>query len=118
MVRKKNRRKITCGGRNYVWYVLGGDGDYWDNNRETPFLHIISEDKTLVLAIPLDAPIPYAVSEGRLFQGKPKSGCWERYLLPFKLPEAITPKVAADIINWAENGEGAVKVEYGGEFRY
>lgn len=122
-VRKKSRRKIVCGGKNYVWYVLAGDRDYWMRVAEggsgwaweTPFLHIISEDKTLILTIPLNAPKPYAVSKGRVFQGSKTSGCWERYFLPFSLPDAITPKTVAEIINWAERGEDAVKTEYGGE---
>lgn len=123
MVRKKSRRKIVRGGKNYVWHVLAGDRDYWmrvenggcDWAWETPFLHVISEDKMLIITIPLNAPEPYAVSKGRCFQGKPTSGCWERYFLPFSLPRAITPKTVGDIIDWAERGEGAVKTEYGGE---
>ncbi len=58
-VRKKKRRTIVCGGNKYVCYALGGDHDYWDhnmgNNCETSFLHIISEDKKLILTIPLNA---------------------------------------------------------------
>lgn len=81
----------------------------------TRLLHILSEDKTLILTIPLNAPKPYAVSEGRVFQGKPGSGCWERYFLPFAPPEAIPPKTVSEIIDWAEHGNGAVKTEYGGE---
>lgn len=122
-VRTKNRRKIVCGGKKYVWYIFAGDRDYWARVAEgrsdwawtTPFLHIISEDKTLVLTIPLNAPKPYAVSKGRVFQGKKTSGCWERYFLPFALPKAVTPKTVADIIKWAEHGESAVRTEYGGE---
>lgn len=121
-VRKKNRRKIVCGGENYVWYVLTGDRDYWervlDNDWETPFLHIISDNKSLILTIPLNAPKPYAVSKGRIFQGKPASGCWERYFLPFPLPKAVTPKIVSDIIEWATEGEGAVKTEYGAVARF
>lgn len=123
MVRTKKRRKIVCGGKNYVWYVLAGERDYWTRVADggsdwiwvNPFLHIISEDKTLILTIPLDAPKPYAVSKGRVFQGKPGNGCWARYFLPFALPKAITPKTVSEIINWAERGENAVKTEYGGE---
>lgn len=121
-VLKKNRRRIVCGGENYVWYVRAGDRDYWErvslNDWETSFLHIISEDKTLILTIPLNAPKPYAVSKGRSFQGKPASGCWERYLLPFALPETVTPKVVAEIIEWAVNGSNAVETQYGAEFRF
>ncbi len=126
MVRKKSRRRLSVCGKYYVWYIITGDRDYWEHVAnggcnwawETPFLHIISEDKTLILTIPLNAPKPYAVSKGREFQGGKTSGCWERYLLPFGLPETITPKIVSDIIEWAEHGGSAVKTEYGGEVRF
>lgn len=121
-VSTKGRRKIVCDGRKYVWYVLTGDRDYWErvssNDWETPFLHIVSEDKALILTIPLNAPTPYAVSKGRIFQGKPTSGCWERYLLPFAIPEIVTPKNIAEIIAWAVEEKNAVKTEYSAEFRF
>ena len=109
-----------------MWFILAGDRDYWQHVEiidqggvwETPFLHIISEDKTLILTIPLNAPKPYAVSKGRVFQGKPTSGRWERYLLPFELPEAITPKTVAALIDWAERGGEAIETEYGGDIRF
>lgn len=121
MVRTKKRRRIVCGGRNYVWYVLSGEdeNDYWErvysNDWETRFLHIISEDKRLILTLPLNAPKPYAVSKGREFQGRPAGGCWERYLLPFALPEAITPKTVSEIIEWANSGENIGTLKYGDE---
>lgn len=124
MVRKKGRRKLDVQGRRYVWYVLPGDSDrdYWErvssNDWGTPFLHIISEDKRLILTIPLNAPTPYVVSKGRAFQGKPTSGCWERYILPFDIPESVTPRFVAAVIEWAAEGDGAVKTEYSAEFRF
>lgn len=124
MVRKKGRRKITVLDRNYVWYVLSGenDRDYWErvssNDWGTPFLHIISEDKRLILTIPLNAPTPYVVSKGREFQGKPTSGCWERCILPFDIPESITPRFVSEVIEWAVSGDLTVKVEYSAEFRF
>ncbi|MBD5384604.1 MAG: hypothetical protein HDR72_06360 [Ruminococcaceae bacterium] len=124
MVRAKGRRKISVLGRNYVWYVISGeyDCDYWErvssNNWGTPFLHIISEDKRLILTIPLNAPTPYAVSKGREFQGKSTSGCWARYIMPFELPESITPRFVAEVIEWAVSGDGAIKTEYSAEFRF
>ncbi len=121
-VAKKHRRKIVCGGEKYVWYVLTGDRDYWErvasNDWETPFLHIVSEDKALILTIPLNAPTPYAVSKGRMFQGNLTSGCWERYLLPFTISEIVTPKTVSEIIAWAVDGQNAVKTEYSAEFRF
>ncbi len=122
MVRKKNRRRILCGGRSYVWYVRAGDRDYWErverNNWVTPFLHIISEDKRLILTLPLNAPKPYAISRGRVFQGRPTSGRWERYILPFDIPGSVTPRLVAEIIEWAVSGDRAVGTEYGAEFRF
>lgn len=121
MVRTKKRRRIVCGGRNYVWYVIadGDDYDYWEsvyiNNWETPFLHIISEDKRIILTLPLGVPKPYAVSKGREFQGKPKSGCWERYPLPFELPGSVTPRFVAEVIEWANSGENIGTLKYGDE---
>ncbi|MBD5130183.1 MAG: hypothetical protein HDT43_09700 [Ruminococcaceae bacterium] len=124
MVRAKGRRKISVLSRNYVRYVLSGenDRDYWErvssNDWGTPFLHIISEDKRLILTIPLNAPTPYAVSKGREFQGKQTSGCWERYIMPFELPKSVTPRFVAEVINWAVSGEKAIKTEYSAEFRF
>ncbi len=94
MVKTKGSRKIAVQGRRYVWYVLGKDsdrsGDYWErvlsNDWSTPFLHIVSEDKQLILAIPLNAPKPYALSKGREFQSKPTGGSEKRYFLPLNLP--------------------------------
>lgn len=121
-VRKKARRKIICGGRRYVWYVLTGDRDYWErvssDDWNTAFLHIVSEDKSLVLTIPLSAPVPYAVSKGRIFQGKPSGGQWERYPLPFDIPKPVTPRFVAEVIGWAANSEGAVPQKWGGKLQY
>ncbi len=122
-VRRKSRRKIVCGGREYVWYVLAGDRDYWErvslNDWNTAFLHIVSEDKALVLTIPLNAPKPYAVSKGRIFQNKPTSGGWKRYYLPFGIPRAVTPRFVAEVIKWATASDGeAVSQDWGGELQY
>ena len=123
-VLKKARRKIICGGKSYVWYVLTGDRDYWErvssDDWNTAFLHIISEDKSLVLTIPLSAPTPYAVSKGQVFQGRPSSGRWERYLLPFEVPKIVTPRFVAEVIGWAadDGGDGAIPQNWGEKLRY
>lgn len=106
-----------------MWYILAGDGDYWMRVGEvgvweTPFLHVISDDKSLVLTIPLTAPKPYAVSKGRTFHGKPSSGRWERYLLPFSVPRAVTPRFVADLIDWAEGSGDDIPRDWGGELQY
>lgn len=121
-VKKKNRRKIICGRQKFLWYVINSDRDHWMrvelNDRETAFLHIVSEDKSLVLTVPVSAPKPYAVSKGRIFQGKQTSGRWERYLLPFELPKSITPRTVAQIIEWAAGDGCDVSQSYGGDLMY
>ena len=109
-----------------MWYVLTGeDCDFWErlppSDWNTAFLHIISEDKYLALTIPLSAPKPYAVSNGRRFQGRTTSGGWERYLLPFGIPRAVTPRFVAEVIAWAEGTDSNKRSEpqdWGGELQY
>lgn len=100
-----------------MWYVLGGDRDYWDhyffNNWDTDFLHISSEDKRLVLVLPLKSDVPYIVSKGREFHGNralPALG-----ELPFPLPEIVTPRFVAAVIEWANSGENVGTLKYGDE---
>lgn len=108
-VRKKGRRKIACGGRNYVWYV---DIDY-----DSPLylLHILSEDKKIILIYPIGGN--YIVSQGRIFQGVEYS-YWRRFLLPFDSTECITPGFVAKIIDWANSEPIAVPLYSRNEIIY
>ncbi len=45
-----------------------------------------------------------------VFQGKQTDGYWNRYLLPFCIPETITPQFISEVILWATQGKQAVKV--------
>lgn len=111
-VRTKNRRRLHYGGELYVWYVKP-DEDFWDKL----VLHIISSDKKLILAYPLNNVTPYVVSKGRIFQGHCYHS-WHRYLLP-KLEGvtdvAATPSLVTTLIEWATVGENAVQVEWDGK---
>lgn len=108
-VRKKGRRKIVCEQKTYIWYVSLDD--------ESPYyiLHIVSEDKQLVLACPLHTDTAYVISKGKRFQNLTTNGRWNRYLLPFPVPEIITPKFVSELAAWAENGSDAVKVAWNGK---
>ena len=107
-VQKKNRRKINVENVQYVWYIAPDeDGPY-------NILHIISEDKSIILAVPLETEDHYIISKGRLFQKKKTSGTWERYLLPMKMENEITPALVSSIIMWAVNGSEAVPVNWDG----
>lgn len=108
-VLKKNRRTINVEDVQYVWYI-GPDMD-------SPYdiLHIFSEDKSIVLAVPLGVEKHYIISKGRLFQKKKTSGTWERYLLPAKMKNEITPAVVASIIRWSVDGNEAEAVNWDGK---
>ena len=56
VVRGKGRRKISVGDTEYIWYV---EMDY-----DSPYhiLHIVSMDKHLILARPIDSETPYIIS--------------------------------------------------------
>ena len=105
-VSTKGRRKIIVNEKVYVWYVKPDD--------DSPFhiLNIISEDKKLIISCPLKIKTPYVISKGSMFQDKQTAGYWERYLLPFSIPEIITPQFISEVILWATQGEQTVKVAW------
>lgn len=102
-VRTTGRRKLVYKGKDYVWYVKADD-DFCGRR----VLHIIAQDKTLILACPLEAEVPHLISKGRVFQGTSQTGIWHHYKLPQALPNPITPKVVAGIIEWAEYGRPSI----------
>ncbi len=108
-VLKKKRRTITVENVKYIWYVCQ-DG-------ESPYnlLHIFSEDKSIALTVPLGTEKDYIISKGRLFQKKKTSGTWERYLLPIKLENEITPAVVSSIIRWAVNESETIVINWDGK---
>ena len=100
----KRRRKIIVGDRAYVWYVAQDDDSWYD------VLNIVSDDKYLILSCPLKTGTDYVISKGRIFQGRETSGGWNRYLLPFDVPESVTPGFVEKVILWATRGTDAVPV--------
>jgi len=106
---KKGRRKIRIDNRDYIWYV---ELDY-----DSPYhiLNIVSEDKSLILSFPMKTTTTYLISKGNTFQNKKTNGIWNRYLLPFNIPEIITPKFVAKVIVWATQNNDAVTVEWNGK---
>lgn len=106
-IRKKGRRKIVCGNKNYIWYIKT---DY-----DSPYylLHIAAEDKSTMLICPLGMKTPYIISTGKFFQGQtPQSGILKRHCLPFEVPQIITPRFVAKLIDWAEHGEPTEAVKW------
>jgi len=94
-VAAKGRRQIIVGDQKYIWYVaLDDDSPYH-------LLNIVSEDKCLILSCPLKTKTDYIISKGRVFQTKATNGVWNRYLLPFKIPNVITPAFVERLIVWA-----------------
>lgn len=108
-VRKKGRRKIVYESKKYVWYVeLDYDSPYY-------ILNIISEDKQLIIACPLNMRKHYIISKGSTFQNIKSNGHWNRYLLPFDVPEIITPKFISKLISWATKDLDAIRIEWDGK---
>ena len=98
----KGRRNIIVNGKTYLWYVALDD--------ESPYniLNIVSNDKYLILSCPLQVEIEYVISKGRVFQTQETNGIWNRYLLPFHIPNVITPKLVKQLIVWATQNTGAI----------
>lgn len=108
-VNLKGRRKIVVKDKSYVWHVeLDRDGD-------CHILNIIAKDKSLILSCPLKTKTSYIISKGFMFQNEKTDGCWRRYLLPFPVPEAITPKFVSEVILWADHGKNPVKTAWNGK---
>lgn len=108
-INQKNKRKINIENISYIWYVsLDFDSPYH-------LLNIVSEDKKFFVSCPFEAETPYLISKGLLFQKKKTNGTWNRYLLPFSIPDIITPRFVSEIIVWATSGENAILVEWNGQ---
>ena len=108
-VSKKRRRKIICNGIEYIWYISQDcDSIYY-------ILNIISKDKTTILSYPLQTETSYVICKGSYFQGMKTDGRWNRYIVPFSIIGAVTPKFVSKITDWAVNGTNAVKIEWNGK---
>lgn len=108
-VAKKSRRKIIVSDKSYVWYV--------ELDQDSPYhiLNIISDDKEFIVACPLKTEIPYIINKGSIFQNKKTKGAWNRYLLPFNIPQIITPKFVSDVILWATQSGKAKEIKWDGK---
>ena len=108
-VAKKNRRKIIVSDKRYVWYVaLDDDSPYH-------ILNIVSEDKALIISCPLKTETSYIISKGNVFQNKKTDGVWNRFLLPFIVPEIVTPEFVSEVILWATQSENAKETKWNGK---
>lgn len=108
-IRTKGRRKIIVEGQKYVWYVA------LDNDSPYNVLHIISDDKYLILSCPLLTKTEYVISKGRTFQTKETKGGWNRYLLPFHIPDIITPKFVEQLILWSTQDNDVIENNWNGK---
>ena len=103
-IRTKGRRKIIVRDQNYIWYVALDDDSPYN------ILHIVSDDKCLILSCPLQTKIAYVISKGRIFQAKGTNGVWNRYLLPFDIPDSITPGFIEKVIVWSTQNADATSI--------
>ena len=103
-VRTKGRRKIIVSDQTYIWYVALDDDSAYN------ILHIASDDKHLILSCPLQTKTAYVISKGRIFQAKETNRIWNRYLLPFDIPESITPSFVEKVIVWSTQDTDATPI--------
>ena len=108
-VRKKNRRVILWNGKRYIWYVAQ------DKDSSYHLLNVVSEDKQLIIACPLNPQTPYLISKGHVFQKQNSDRHWSRYELPFPVPEIITPKFVRTLVEWSVQGRNAVEIRWNGK---
>lgn len=108
-VKTKGKRKIIVADKTYRWNVI------LDNDSPCHILNIISEDKSTILSCPLKTETPYIISKGNVFQNHKTNGLWNRYLLPFHIPEIITPKFVSTVILWATQGPKAIETKWNGK---
>ena len=103
-IRTKGRRKISVREHTYIWYVALDDDSPYN------ILHIVSDDKRLILSCPLQTKTAYVISKGRIFQAKGTNGVCNRYLLPFDIPDSITPSFVEKVIVWSTQNTDATPV--------
>lgn len=107
-VRKKGRRRIRVGTREFVWFVAEND------DGPGLVLTVVSEDKHMILRYGLGQPPgeEYLLVLGRDFAGASTGGPWRRFQCP-RWEEAggrVTPAAVRAIIEWALDGQ-AERVE-------
>ena len=62
----------------------------------------------------MSVPSMYVISKGNIFQKQQTNGIWNRYLLPFPVPDIITPKFVSALIIWATQCENAAGIKWNG----
>lgn len=128
-VAKKGKRKLIYKDNVFFWWV-GNDEEF----EGEAMLHVVSEDKSIMLIYNIGDRTAPVISQGRMFQGKKSSGRWERYFYPKPLvsevPETlcfvqnsqscqryiiskqsvtqVTPRFVSELVAWAVDGKDAI----------
>lgn len=108
-VMTRGRRKIIVNDRCYVWYIELDYGSVYH------VLNIVSIDKSLIISCPLKTKKPYIISKGNTFQNQKTDGVWNRYLLPFHVPEIVTPEFVSKVILWSIQDGNAARISWNGK---
>ena len=118
-VASKNRRKITVGGRTYLWYVSEDIDDFPPMvSRDLRALNILSKDKRFIVRYHLGQTVSerrHITVIGGEFGGAQDPGCWRRFLCPDWCPDTVvTPGVVRSIIEWCLDPAIRTAVDYTG----
>ncbi|SHK27704.1 hypothetical protein SAMN02745181_3551 [Rubritalea squalenifaciens DSM 18772] len=115
-VAKKYRRKITVGGRKFLWHVTEDLDDFpttVDGNLHA--LNIISQDKKFIVRFHLHQGISeqrHLTVIGAEFGDSLETGCWRRFLCPDWCPDGvITPSIVRSVIEWSLDTAPRTKAE-------
>ena len=81
-INTKNKRKITCQGKDYYWHVVP-DYDNPELTGKMLTLRVIAEDKSLVLTFPLDSSLRDPAKK----------------TIPAAVPDVITPETVQQLVS-------------------
>lgn len=100
-VSKKGKRKLVYHGKDYYWYMKLTDD--WDYAYNKPQLHIISDDKKLLISYQPSQrnDNPFLIVKGENIAGlNEPTGSWRRVKVPRWKDDEITPGFVSELLDW------------------
>ena len=118
-VATKNRRKLTVGDREFLWYVAEDIDDFPPTvEGSLHALNILSEDKQFIVRYHLnqvDSERRHITVIGAEFGGSREGGCWRRFVTPRWCQEGpVTPGIVREVIELCLDSSPRIAVDYTG----
>ena len=113
-VSKKGKRSFLYNGKVFYWYMKLTDDYMYSNN--LPLLHIISEDKRLILSYQPKQQIhnPFIIVKKGMITGfESIEGIWKRIMVPKWNDDVITPSFVNRLLDWFyDDKKSVILVDY------